>query len=243
MVAVGAEQDGLQGGDQLVHHRIGVLRPGGEAQALGAARHGRVVDRRGVHAVLADQAHRHCGGLRGVADHQRDDVAGAVHHRQAGRLEFLLQRLGAVEQKRAAGVVGLQDAHRGERGGDGGRRQSGGENEAGGERTDIVADLEIGGDVAAMAAIGLGQRALDDGDAVRHAVTLRDAAAMRAIHADRMHLIQIGEGVVFVREVADCRAAGRCRRPWNRRSRRRSASARRRGRRRAGVPDPPCRYA
>ena len=51
-------------------------------------------------------------------------------------------------------------------------------------------------DVAAHDAEGLGERALDHRDAVRLAVALGDAAAARAVEADGMHLVEIGERTV-----------------------------------------------
>ena len=64
-------------------------------------------------------------------------------------------------------------------------------------------------------------------DPVGDLVALGNAAAARAVHADRMDLVEIGERVVLVGEVADRVRSGRRRRPSNRRSRRRSAWARR----------------
>ena len=60
-----------------------------------------------------------------------------------------------------------------------------------------------GGDVAAHDAEGLGQRAVDDVDAVHDAVALGEPAAARAVHADRVHLVEVGQGAVFLRQVAD----------------------------------------
>ena len=59
------------------------------------------------------------------------------------------------------------------------------------------------GDIAAHDAEPLGQRAIDDVDAIHHAVALGDAAAARAIEADGVHLVEIGQRVVFLRQVAD----------------------------------------
>ena len=61
---------------------------------------------------------------------------------------------------------------------------------------------------------------------VGDAVALGDAAAARAVQADGMDFVEIGQRAVFPgqgRRAARCR---RCRRPSNRRSRRRPASAR-----------------
>ena len=64
-------------------------------------------------------------------------------------------------------------------------------------------DVGVAGDIAAVAAERLRQRALDDVDAVRHAVALAHAAAVGAVHADRVHLIEIGHRAIPRREVAD----------------------------------------
>ena len=63
--------------------------------------------------------------------------------------------------------------------------------------------LRSAGDVAAHHPERLAQRALDDGDAAGDAVALGNAAAARAVHADRVDLVEIGERFIFVGEVAD----------------------------------------
>ncbi len=60
-----------------------------------------------------------------------------------------------------------------------------------------------GGDIAAERAEGLGQRPLDHVDAVHDAVAFGDAAAARPIHADRVHLVEVGHGAVCLGEVGD----------------------------------------
>ena len=71
---------------ELVHHRFAVGRAGGEAQPLGAARHGRVVDRLYVDAVFGEQDVADPLGLDRVADQQRDDVGDvAITGRPASR--------------------------------------------------------------------------------------------------------------------------------------------------------------
>ena len=93
--------------------------------------------------------------------------------------------------------------HAGQRGRHGHRRQRGGEDEPRRGAADEVDHLGVAGDVAAVAAERLRQCALDDVDPVRHAVALADAAAVRAIHADRVHLVEIGHRAITRREVAD----------------------------------------
>jgi uncharacterized membrane protein YfcA len=60
-----------------------VLRAGGEAQALGAARHGGEVDRLHIGAIFGEQDVADLLGLDRIADHQRHDVRDGGHHRQA----------------------------------------------------------------------------------------------------------------------------------------------------------------
>src|SRR3546814_14504340 len=68
---------------------------------------------------------------------------------------------------------------------------------------DHVDDIPVGGDIAAHHAERLAQRALDNVDAVRRLVAVGDAAAARAVHADGMNLVAIGERVVFFGQIAD----------------------------------------
>ena len=97
----------------------------------------------------------------------------------------------------------LEVADAGERAGDQHRRQRGGEDEARRIAADAVDDRRVGGDIAAHHAERLAQRALDDRHPVGDPVALRNAAAARAVHADRMDLVEIGQRAVAVGEVAD----------------------------------------
>ena len=63
--------------------------------------------------------------------------------------------------------------------------------------------VSVGGDVAAHHAERLAERPLDDGQAVRDAVALGNAAAVLAVHADGMDFVEIGQRVILVGEVAD----------------------------------------
>jgi hypothetical protein len=58
------------------------------------------------------------------------------------------------------------------------------------------------GDVAADHAECLGQRALHDVDLVEHAVALGHAATAVAVHADGVDLVEVGERVVAMGDVA-----------------------------------------
>jgi hypothetical protein len=70
---------------------------------------------------------------------------------------------------------------------------------------DRIDDLGLAGDIAAEAAERLGERAFEHVDAMHDAVAFGDAAAARAVHADRMDLIDIGHGAVLLGEIADFR--------------------------------------
>src|SRR5262249_20777491 len=68
-----------------------------------------------------------------------------------------------------------------------------------------VDDLGLRRDVTAEAAKRLRQRAFEHVDAVHDTVTFGDAAAARAIHADRVYLVDIGHRAVFLGEIANLR--------------------------------------
>ena len=69
-------QDGAQRIDQRRHHGVGVQRRWREAQALLAARHRGIVDRRGIHAELAQQPLADFLAQSHLTYVQRHDVAG-----------------------------------------------------------------------------------------------------------------------------------------------------------------------
>ena len=207
--------------DQPLHVGVGVLRAGGEAQALGAARDGRVVDRLHVDGEALEQRVGDALGEHGVADQDRHDVAGIVHHRQAGHLQPAFQRAHALLVPLALGVAGFEVADAGDRAGGNGGRQRGREDEARGVGADGVADVGAGGDVAAHDAEALGQRAVDDVDAVHDPVALGKPAAAGAVEADGVHLVEIGERAVLLRPGRRWRRSAPCCRPSSRRTRRR----------------------
>ena len=99
----------------------------------------------------------------------------------------------------------LQMPDAGQRAGGDRRRQRGGEDEAGGKAADEIADRGRCRDIAADHAERLRQRAFDHGQAMAHALAVGDAAAVRAVETDAMHLVEIGHGVVGVRDVAEFR--------------------------------------
>ena len=94
-------------------------------------------------------------------------------------------------------------AHRGENACDQHRRERSGEDEARGIATNAVDNALVGRDIAAHHAECLAQRAFDNVDPVRGFVALRNAAAVIAIHAHGVNLVDIGQRVVFFGKVAN----------------------------------------
>ena len=68
---------------------------------------------------------------------------------------------------------------------------------------DRIDERRASGDVATEAAKGLGERAFDHVDAVHGAVAGGDTSSTRAVHPDRMDLVEVGQGVVSLGEIAD----------------------------------------
>ena len=66
-----------------------------------------------------------------------------------------------------------------------------------------IDDRRLRGDIAAERSKSLGERSFDDVDLTHDAIALGDAAAMRAVKTDRMHLVHIGHRVVAARQISD----------------------------------------
>ena len=83
------------------------------------------------------------------------------------------------------------------------RRQGRRENEPGSVGTDGVYQRPRAGNVAAERAKGFCQSSLDDIDPSHDPIPLCNAGATAPIHADSVHLVEIGHGAVARRKVAD----------------------------------------
>ena len=79
-----------------IDQRVVVIGRRRDAQPLGALRHGRIVDRLDVDAVLGEQEVGRLLALLGIADEHRHDVGVVRHHRQPGRAQHRLDARGAV---------------------------------------------------------------------------------------------------------------------------------------------------
>jgi Family of unknown function (DUF5681) len=103
--------------NQMVDVRLAVQWRGRQAQPLGAARYGRVVDRLHIDAVPMQQLVAGDLAQPGITDHHWDNVARRRHHRQAGRGEAPLQGRRALLVALAFSLARLQMTDAGERAG------------------------------------------------------------------------------------------------------------------------------
>ena len=83
---------------EVVHLLVGVHRRRRQPDALGAARHGRIVNRLHVDRVAVEQRVRHRFAVHRIADRHRNDVARVGNERQAGIGKAPLERLRALVQ-------------------------------------------------------------------------------------------------------------------------------------------------
>ena len=109
--------DGRESPDQMVDVGLAVQGRGGQAQALGAARHGRVVDRLHIDLELVEKAIGDVPAQYRVADHDRHDMARIVAMRDLSGIEPLAQQPDMLLQSAAFDGAGLQvtDAGQGRR--------------------------------------------------------------------------------------------------------------------------------
>src|SRR6202022_98600 len=94
---------------------VAMERSWGQPQAFGAARHGREIDRLDVNPVAVQE--RVGGGCAQpwIADHDRDDMTGRGHYRQAGLGQAPLQRRRALLVDSALDLAFLQMPYGSER--------------------------------------------------------------------------------------------------------------------------------
>ena len=125
----------------------------------------------------------------------------AVPREIASVICFLL--LGVVLLQPALLAARLEMTHARQRPGRQHRGQRGGEDEPRRIGAHRIDDGGRGRDIAAHHAEGLGQRAFDDVDLTAEPVALGDAPAVGAVHAHRVHLVEIGQRIVAPRQPAD----------------------------------------
>ena len=185
--------------DQLVHHRVRMERRRREAQPLGAARNGREVDRLDVDArARVSSASETALAERRIAHQHGHDMARRMHDRQARIAQQPLQPRCALLELRAArrrfpSDAGCWPAR---------RPQSPAASDVvkmkpGAKERMQSTISRAGGDVAAHDAESLGERALDDVDAMHGAVARRDARAARAVKAHAVDFVEIGQAPYF----------------------------------------------
>src|SRR5437899_13071491 len=103
----------------------------GDTQPLGPLRHGRIVDRLDVDAVLGEQQVARLFAFVGLADEYWNDMRGARHDRQSGGVEHRLDTGGALLVALALEARSLEVPDGGGRCGADRGRQRGGKNETG----------------------------------------------------------------------------------------------------------------
>src|SRR5690348_1650557 len=165
--------------------------------------HGREIDRLNIDGVAVVQVVGSLLAEARITDEHGHDMARRGHNREIGLLEAALQQSRTVLVPLAQLLRSLDVADAGDRAGADRGRQGGGEDEARSVATKEIDHRRRARDIAADEAESLGERALDDIDALADPVALGNAAAMRAIEPDRMYLIEIGHGTEALRHVAD----------------------------------------
>src|SRR5262245_39323915 len=128
---------------------------------------------------------------------QRHDVAGVLHHRQAGGLQLALERAHALLVAFALRTTGLNVSDAGQGACGDRRRQRSREDETRRVGADRIADVALSGNVAAHDAEALRKCAVDDVNAVDDPVALGQTTAARPVEADRVHLVEVGESAVL----------------------------------------------
>ena len=98
---------------------------------------------------------------------------------------------------------GLQVPHARQRTGDQHRRERGGEDKTRRIGADHVDDRLIRSDVPAHHAERLAERAFDDRQPIGDAVAFGNATTARAVHADSMDFVEIGQRAICIREIAN----------------------------------------
>src|SRR3546814_8963576 len=83
------------------------------------------------------------------------------------------------------------------------RREGCREDEAWRIAADHVDDAAIRSYIAAHDADRFGERALDHREALRGAIPVRNPSTAGTVHADGMHLVEIGERTIFLGEIAN----------------------------------------
>ena len=162
LVQVEALPDLGQGGGQRFDIGVAVQRCRSQTQPLGAARHGRVIDRLDVNLVIAQQAVGRSAAQCSVAHHDRHDVAVVRHHWNPCGRETAFDLRNPFSMRIALAAALLQVMDRGERPGCQQWRQRAGKDEPRRVTAQEINQHCRAGDVAAHHPERLCEGALDD---------------------------------------------------------------------------------
>src|SRR5687768_16567134 len=162
-------------------------RTGGKPDALGASRHGRIVDRLHIDGKLVKQGIGEGLAAHRIADRDRNDVRGTKHDGESAPCKLALQELRMLLLKLTFLVAAPEMAHAGDGAGNDGRGERSRENKTRRVRTDGIDDHAVGGNISADQSNSLGKGALDDIHIVEEAVSLGNSATGWTVHADGMN--------------------------------------------------------
>src|SRR5580693_301542 len=175
----------------MVDIYLAVQRRRSNAQSLGTARYGRVIDRLHVDAELFEQLVADISAQHRVADHDRHDVAGVVEVRDTRRIKAAAHQCDALVQLPAFRGAFLQVTDAGPRGRSYSGRQRRREDETGGKAAYEIAQRHRARDISADHPERFRQGAFNHRQLLTMAVTLGNATAAWTVQPDRMHLVEI----------------------------------------------------
>ena len=182
---------------------IGVIGRRRDPKPLLPERDGRIVDRLNVDVVVLEQEFTASPAQMGVADHQRQDMAWRIRHRHVRLSKHRLQPPDILPLENALRRMSLEMPHGRQCAGSEVRAKRRGENEAVGKAADHIHQQCRPGDIAAHDTERLRERSFDERDTIGDALLLGNASAARSVETDRMDFVEIGDGTVLLRDIAD----------------------------------------
>ena len=172
-------------------------RARGQAQPFGAARYGGIVDWLHIDIMVIKQQLANAARCPGIPHHHRHDMGVAFQYRNAGVARLFLEACGLALLRLAFAVTGAQMAYRSAGCSGHRRRDGGGKDKARAVAAHRIANHVTGGNITAGSSERLAKRALNDIDLGIHPAHCGHTGTTSTIHADRMHLVQIGQRIVF----------------------------------------------
>ena len=151
--------------------------------------------------MVIEQQLRGLAAAHRIAEDHRDQMAFGIERRNAGRVDQAMDLGDACMQRDALNVARAQVADACVRRRDHDRSKGSRKDESRAVRADEVDQPRGAGDVSAHRADGFAERALDNVDLALEPLTRHDTRALRAVHADGVHLIDERQRVVALSDV------------------------------------------